>query len=89
VRGLVERLSGGDALGYHLFEHDFKGLGVATPAMDDEVFAIALPIAIIETHGVFVVAAVELKRELVEAETFAFTGVALGFFDFADCTAVH
>jgi hypothetical protein len=62
---------------------------VATPAVDEEVFAVAVPTAIIEANGMIVVVAVELKGKLVEAEAFMFGGIALGFFDFVDHAAVH
>ena len=62
---------------------------MTTPAMHNEVFTVALPGAIGETHGVVVVAAVELNRELGEAESFALGGITLRFFNLADVTAVH
>jgi hypothetical protein len=82
-------LLGGNRLSDHLVENDLKGLSVAAPTMYNKVFAITLPSAIIKTHGVVIIAAVELHRKLVEAKPIAFTGISPRFFDFADHAAVH
>jgi hypothetical protein len=75
--------------GDHLVQHDLKGFGMATPAMNDEILAIALPTTVIETHGMIIVTAVELHRELGEAKTVTLSGISLRFFDLVDIAAVH
>jgi hypothetical protein len=62
---------------------------MAAALVSQEEFAIALEGAIVKGHMVIVIVTMKGEIELVEAESLAVFGIALGFFTFPDQSIVH
>jgi hypothetical protein len=75
--------------GQHLVQQLLERHGVAAALAEEEEFTVALEGAVVEADLVIVVFATEGDVELIEAETLALLGIALGFFDFPDHSVVH
>jgi hypothetical protein len=62
---------------------------MATALVSEEKLTVTAKNSVLETNMVVIVITVEGHIELVEAEAFAFFGVALGFFNLPDHPIVH
>jgi hypothetical protein len=91
VLALFVRLGSGFDFGdrYHAFENHFKSHGMAAAASSLEELAVAVPFAIFIADRMWIIFAVERHLEIVEMNSVAFLGIALGFLDFANHAIVH